>query len=158
MEKTYIRILKESLCRKKELLESLTKCNKRQEEILRQEVIDWKAFDEETIQKEKYIDELTRLDEGFDLIFAKVKEELVDHKEEYKEDILFMKKLIQTISDLSASLESGEYRNKAMIEQCFQKERSRINKKRVSAKVASVYYQNTKQINYVDPQMLDKRK
>lgn len=158
MTKQYIRILTESLCRKKELLEQLTRLSEKQSDLVKKEITDWGTFDECTDQKAGLIEELNKLDEGFDLVFGRVKDDLTEQKEEYREEIAFLQKCIRMVTDLSVSLEALEHRNKQTIEGKFQLEKKNVGKRRVTAKAATTYYQNTRQINTVDPQLLDRKK
>ena len=71
MEK-YLQILEESLIKKDGLLNKILTCSKRQEELLREERLDFEQFDDLVNEKDGYVDELVRLDEGFENLYANV--------------------------------------------------------------------------------------
>lgn len=157
MTKSYVRVLKESLCRKKEILKELLTDTAKQTELIDGEEIGWDEFERIMEHKEKLIEELEKLDDGFDLVFQRVQEELTGNPKQYETDIQFMKGLIRDITSLSTSLEADENRNKTAIERRMLTGKKELHRKKVSAKAATTYYQNAKQFNFVDPQLLDKK-
>lgn len=158
MDKNYVRVLKESLCRKKEVLQELLSLTMKQKELLEADSIDWDAFDHTIDDKSVQIAELERLDEGFDMIFEKVKGILQEQSEEYRDDIAMMQRLIRDITACSTSLEAAELRNKARLEERTMVSRRELRQIRRSATVASNYYKNNQQLNLVDPQLMDRKK
>ena len=58
-------ILSESLDKKLEVLQKIREYNKRQEEIFSAEEVDMSLFDDAVEEKQRLIDEVVHLDEGF---------------------------------------------------------------------------------------------
>ena len=64
-------ILSESLDKKLEVLQKIQDYNKRQEEIFSAENVDMSLFDDAVEEKQRLIDEVVRLDEGFEIMYEK---------------------------------------------------------------------------------------
>lgn len=60
-------ILSESLDKKLEVLQKIREYNKRQEEIFSAEEVDMSLFDDAVEEKQRLIDEVVHLDEGFEI-------------------------------------------------------------------------------------------
>ncbi len=65
-------ILSESLDKKLEVLQKIREYNKRQEEIFSAEKVDMSLFDDAVEEKQRLIDEVVRLDEGFEILYEKL--------------------------------------------------------------------------------------
>ncbi|MBU5429486.1 flagellar export chaperone FlgN [Kineothrix sp. MSJ-39] len=160
MEKQYITILIESLQKKSDILSELIKNSEKQAELLKENTVDWDAFDQGTDAKSDLIDTLNQLDQGFETVFTHVSELLQspEGKKAYAQQIKILQDLITEVTDKSITLQADEARNKASVEKRFQEYRAGIRKGRTSSKVAYGYYQNMNQLNYLPPQFLDNKK
>ena len=65
------------------------------------------------------IDGLDRLDEGFQALFNRVRDEINNNKAMYTQEIAVMKKLITEVTELGAKIEVQEARNKVKVEAMF---------------------------------------
>ena len=153
-----MQVLLESLQKKAKVLEAIQELNEKQKEALLAIPVLLKEFDGYTEEKGQYIEQLEKLDEGFDKVYDRVREELVQEKETHTAEIKQMQQLIQDIMDKSISIQAEEARNKKLVESVFTKERQKYKASRVSSKVALNYYSNMSKTNYVDPQFMDKKK
>jgi hypothetical protein len=120
----------------------------------------WEDFDENANCKMQLIEEIDKLDEGFEDLFDRVKEQLdaPGGKEKYAAEILRMQELIRRITEMSASIQAQEARNKTLVEQYFQQSRERIRKGRTSSKAAMDYYKSMSQTSFTQPHFLDNKK
>ena len=109
-------------------------------------------------EKAKLIAELEKLDDGFDEVFQKVRDDLTNHKEEYRDEIKTMQELIRSLTAKSATVQGQEARNKVLMEQKFTAIKGQVRKVRSSQKVVNQYYQNMMKVNLVDPQFTDSKK
>lgn len=157
MTTNYLKVMQESLLKKKEVLESIVLASEKQREIVSAEEVDWDAFERSVETKGVLIENLSKLDEGFQTIYDRVKEELEKNKETHKSEIAVMQELIRRITELSAKVETLELRNKSLIEKHFAREHQRIKQSKVGSKVAMEYYQRMNKINMVDPQLMDRK-
>ena len=99
-------MLEDSLIKKIEVMKDIQKENEKQKEILKNSnEVDEEAFDKILDAKGNLIDELLRLDDGFQSLFDRVKAEVGENKELYKDQIRRMQELIKEITGLSASIE-----------------------------------------------------
>ncbi len=158
MIENYLQILEESLHKKLDVLCKIEEVNKRQEQILKAEMVLDEEFDACITDKGVLIDELKKLDEGFESLYERIKEQLSAGKERYKIQIAALQKLITDVTEKSVSIQAQEARNKALVEQFFAKRKQELQKGRRSSKVAFDYYRSMNQSQVVMPQFLDKKK
>ncbi|SFR58898.1 hypothetical protein [Anaeromicropila populeti] len=143
MEKTvYLRILNDTLHRKQEALKMLKELTKQQEELLKAESFDEEAFNSKMDEKECYIKKLVELDNGFELIYQRVKNEIAECRNELKEEILLMQKLISEITALSVDVEVLEKKNRPVLERKIIDKKKKIKEVRLSNQTAASYYKN----------------
>ena len=86
-ENSYIQVLIQSLHQKVEALDSIIEKNQEQYEILSAEEADMDAFEKNIDEKSQYIDKIVFLDDGFEEIYTRVKEELDGNRAAYTEEI-----------------------------------------------------------------------
>ena len=154
---SYLSVLEESLKKKIAVLTKIQEANLSQSELLKEEKLDVEQFDKYVDQKDVYIKELEKLDEGFDALFERVKEPLTAQKDVYKTEIGFMQATIRSLTDKSAELEAMEQRNKKMVESRMAESRQAIRQSKLGSQAAMQYYQRMNRINTIDPQLMDKK-
>lgn len=157
MTTNYLKVLQETLQKKKEILESILKASEKQREIVSAEVVDWEAFDRGVEAKGVLIEQMMKLDEGFQNVYNHVKEELATNKDKHKAEIAGMQSLIRAVTELGVQVETLEMRNKALIEKRFAEEHKQIKQSKVGSKVAMEYYQKMNKLNVVEPQLMDRK-
>ena len=156
--RNYINILLQDLRKKNLVLDQIIEANLKQRDALEDPNLDPDDFDTIVEHKAKLIEQLEQLDDGFEQIYARVREELMTNKAQYAGEIKEMQALIRQLTDKSASIETQEQRNKAMMTQKFAMVRKQVREIRSSQKVVNQYYQNMMKTNYIDPQFLDNKK
>lgn len=154
----YLGILEESLQKKLKVLEEIIMYNQEQEKLLRKENTSLDELDENMSIKDELIQKVTALDEGFETLYERIKEQLLANKDAYKEQIQRLQQLISQVTEKGVSIQAQEARNKKLIEDYFKKERSEIRQNRQSSKAAYNYYKNVNNTNVVMPQMMDQKK
>lgn len=157
MANSYLKVMQESLLKKKEILDSILKASEKQREIVEATEVDWDAFDRSVEAKGVLIENLTKLDVGFETLYGRVKDELDANREVYRNDIAVMQNLIREITSLSASVETLEQRNKVLIERRFAQAKQQIKQSKIGSKAAMEYYQKMNKLNTVDPQLMDRK-
>ena len=158
MSQSGAQILLQSLEKKTKLLDDMIRQNGVQEELLKEEDLDMDAFDEAINQQGFYIEELDKLDQGFETVYDRVREELLRDKARYRMEIIRMKELIQQITDKIVTLNAGNMRNKMLAENQFNRKRVAIGTGASQNKAARNYYKNMNRLNYVSPQFYDNKK
>lgn len=158
MANEYMQMLAESLVKKSEILSELITKTNTQKEVVSAPEVDWDAFDAIVEDKGNLVEELVKLDDGFDALYARIKEELTANKAAYKNEIVKMQALIQEVTDKSTELQAMEHRNKALIEQRFAESKKAIKQSKMGSKAAMEYYQRMNNLKNVDPQLMDKKR
>lgn len=154
MTTNYLQIMIDSLKKKKDILIKIVSLNEVQDEILSGEELTRDAFENNMHEKGECIDELEKLDEGFQSVFDRIKEELSNNKQLYSDEIATMKKLIKEVTELGAKVEVQEARNKVKVEAMFRRERQEHKEAKRSASMAKSYYQNMSRVSD-EPQFMD---
>lgn len=151
-------MLEESLVKKLEIMNRIKEENAKQKEILSDpETVELEEFDKTVDIKGEYIDNLLALDEGFQSLFDRVKEEVGNNRDQYADQIKRMQALIQDITAASASIEAEEHRNKKLAENFFSFARTRMNQSKQSSVAAFNYYQTMNNYKNVPPQFMDQK-
>lgn len=153
----YLQILKDSLIKKKDILTKLTELNDQQENIINQPEFDETVFNKNVDDKAELIEKLIKLDEGFNSVFERVKEQLNNNREAYTSQIKDMQGLVREVTDLAAQVEAKENRNKTLVANRFAAMRKEISDVRRSTQMANTYYKNMNKLDY-EPQFMDKKK
>ena len=154
----YLSVLEDSLKKKLQILDELTDYTTQQQELLKVEELDYEAFDRLVDQKDPLIQRIMELDQGFETVYDRIKEQLLGNKEQYAAQIRALQSLIGALTDKSVKLQTMEQRNKSAVEQQFRKSREKILQGRQNKQAALNYYKNMNNSNYVPPQFLDDKK
>lgn len=158
MNQSSAQILLQSLEKKNVLLDQMISLNSEQEVILKREEFDMDAFDEAINRQSACLEELDKLDHGFEAVYDRVREELMQNKERYRTEIAGMKEQIQQITDKIATINAGNMRNKMLAENQFKRKQLAIGSGISKNKAASNYYNSMNNLNYVSPQFYDSKK
>ena len=158
MSEAYMSMLIASQEKKLELLERAIELDREQEEIITGEKPDMGALDANIDAKGALIGELDRLDDGFETLYAKVRDEFINNKDAHKEEIRTLQELIRKITEKIAEVEAIEARSKMNFESFMKKKRHTIKDTRSSVKAANVYAVNMRKMNKIDSVFLDNKK
>lgn len=158
MEQTYVDIMIQSLNKKLQVLDRIVELNGIQKTQLEDAMATIEDFDKTVEEKAKLIEQMEQLDSGFEKLFARVKEELEANKEGYAEAIKTMQSCIRRITDKSMEIQAEEARNKDLMVRKFAYVKDSAKNVRTNSKVATQYYRNMMNLNYVDPQFMDNKK
>lgn len=158
MTDNYLTLLEESLQKKLQVMEEIQQYNLKQQEVFESEKVDMDSFDAAVEEKDRLIEKLTALDNGFESLYSKVKEELEGNRDKYRDQIKSLQKLVTEVTETSVAIQAQEARNKSLIEAYFRKEKESIRAGRRSSKAAIDYYKNMNRSSVVMPQMMDKKK
>ncbi len=140
------------------VLDKIIEANREQKEILSAEEMDTDRFEANLNLKGDLIDELNLLDDGFQEVYERIKEELGTNRENYKEEIKRMQELISAITERSVTVRAEEERNREAARKQFDNMRGSIQAAQRSRQAANTYYSSMSKINMIDAQFMDKRK
>lgn len=158
MTNQYLTILIESLQKKLKVLDEIHGFNEKQYQMFKNNQVSLDDFDRYVDEKGKLIETLSKLDDGFEMIYDKIAEEVIGNKERYASQIKVLQQLIREVTDKSVSIQAQEARNKSAVEQYFRREKQEVGNKKRSSAAAMNYYKNMSNTNVVPPQFMDKKK
>lgn len=157
MIENYLQVLEQSLHKKADVLSLIQEINQKQEQILKEEG-STEDFDVTIDEKGKLIEELTKLDEGFETLYEHIKEQLSVNKEKYKNQIDKLQQLIIKVTEKSVAIQAQESRNKKLAKDYFTIGRKSLQRNRATSKAALDYYKNMSNSQVSQPQFMDKKK
>lgn len=144
MEQTrnYVDILVNSLERKLEVLTKLEILESKEEDVFSNSKVSVEEVKNYMDRRDEYINKLMQLDSGFEKLFQRVREEINDNKEAYKDEIIKMQQLIKEISSKSVSIQAVEGRHKEDYAKLFEKKKQDIVGFKKNNKSVTNYYKN----------------
>jgi midasin (ATPase involved in ribosome maturation) len=155
---TYMALLEASLIKKSDTLDQLILLSKEQEIEISQETMNEDHFEEIFQKKDELIETILKLDDGFEQVYLRIKEELNNHPGSYQKEIGRLTGLIAEITDKGVTLQAIELRNKTNLELYLQRKRKGIRDSKVSMKSANNYYKNMANQNQQESYFFDKKK
>lgn len=153
----YISIMIEGLEKKVAILTKISKLNALQKEIAEAQRPQMEKFDEVVEEKGRIVDELVALDDGFEQVYNRVREQLTGNKDAYAEQIRRMKELITQITELSVKVQSEEARNREIVAAMFTRVKQSASETRKNSQAVTNYYKTMSRVEST-PQFLDKKK
>lgn len=146
----YVDMMRDALKRKKQILQVLLERTKHQETLLKDEEMDPEEFNATIEEKGTQIEELNKIDEGFDTLFKYVEKEITSNRMAYKEQIQEMQQLIGEVSELGIQIQALEHQNSGHFKVYLANQRKKIRDFHVNNKTASSYYQNMANVHKPD--------
>ena len=117
--------------------------NIRQGEELENPALDPDDFDKTVEEKSKQIEQLDLLDDGFQELFDRVKDDLKNHQDLYRDEIAQMQDYIRKLTSKSATIQVQETRNKDLMTKKFASVHKQVREVRKSQRVVNQYYKNS---------------
>lgn len=158
MIENYLDILEESLCKKSAALDEILEYNGAQERLLKEDKVSLEDLDENMNQKDLLVQKIMDLDEGFETLFDRLREQLYANKDLYSEQIRRLQGLIAQVTEKSVSVQAQEARNKKLIEDYFTAEKVQLRQGKKASKAAYGYYKSMSNSNAVPSQFMDQKK
>ena len=155
---SYIEILKQSLTKKIELLDTIMALNVLQKDMLENPDLDPDELEENLNRKAELVEQLSKLDDGFSQIYDRVRTDLTENRGAYSEDIARMKRDITAIMDKSTAIHSQEKRNQVLMQQKFTSVKKQIKEVKKSRQAVNSYYRNMMKMGTPDATFLDDKK
>ncbi len=159
----YLQIMIDSLNKKEKLLDELLERNKAQYELIKEkqyEDVDWTAFSLRVTEKDIAIDKIIEIDDGFDETYKLVKDEVISNRDKYRVKLKILQEIIGRLTDKGVAIQTGEERNRQIIDNIFSKTRQEIKKQRTGIKAASSYYKTMSNsvVRAAETSILDEKK
>jgi trans-aconitate methyltransferase len=154
----YLQIMIDSLVQKEELLKQIVDYNEKQQAIITAAEFDDQAFEQNLSDKGELVEKILKLDEGFNSVFNRVKDEVQHNKAKFKQPLQRLKELVSAVTDMGVRIQAQELRNKQLVEKRFAQMRKELsNAKRATSK-ANAYYKNANKLNNYESHFLDQKK
>lgn len=157
MTENYLKVLEESLEKKLQILQQLQEYSTEQQKVFQAPAVDLEKFDEYVDKKDKLIEELTILDNGFEALYHNISQELEGNREKYAAQIKQLQELVTRVTEKSVSIQAQEARNKKLVDDFFRRERANLAQSRKTSKAAFDYYRSMSNTNVQSPQFLDNK-
>lgn len=138
----YLGTLETSLKKKNRILTELIDLTESQEGILKEEEFDSDAFLGIVDKKTTLIDEVNKIDDGFDAVFKQIRDRVMSRPVLYKEEIINLQILIGELTEKGVELEVGERRNGLKLEQKLARDKAKIKQFKMSNEAVVKYYKN----------------
>lgn len=155
---TYLDMLQDSLKKKLDILNRIMDCQREESDMLKDENMDRDAFDRNITEKVELAESIDSLDDGFEQVYDRIREEMVNNKARYAVQIKNMQNMIAEISEKNVLIQAEENRIKLEVDNYAKRESAALRLRRDNGKAARSYYNNMKKLNYVGSQFMDKKK
>ena len=157
--KTYIDILIQSLQEKIKILDHIIRLSDEQDILLSQELsMDIDEFDKTIEEKGNLIEKVNELNDGFQTLYEKVKEELICRKNEYATEIQKMQELIKVVTDKSIEIQVKEKRNSMKLQRFLKDKSTEIKEFKKNSSTVASYYKSMSTQHQGQSYFIDKKK
>ncbi len=150
--------MKESLVRKKNYLQEILELTNKQGELAVAQELDENSFGEIVEKKDVLISNVNEIDKGFTAVYERVRKEIIQDKELYKDELKVIQDSIRQCVDIGMAIESAELRNKAALETAFAKSYRGVKQLKQSKQVANKYYKSMSNGMINDSILYDRKK
>lgn len=156
---SYLDLMHGSLIKKDKALTSILSVTQSQEKLLGEPAFNEEVFFDTLRKKDSYIEEINRLDEGFELTYSRIKDFIKDNPSMYESRITALQALIKKLVEKSIEIETSERRNKIKFDIVLNKGKEKIRSYNIKSNVATKYYSNMNGGGVgTDTYFLDKKK
>ena len=115
------------------------------------------VLDRSMTEKVELAESIDSLDDGFEKVYDRIREEMIAHKEGYVNQIRALQNMISEISEKNVLIQAEENRIRLEVENYAKRESAALRQRRDNGKAARSYYNNMKKLNYVGSQFMDKK-
>ncbi len=157
MDENYVQVLIDTITKKEETLRKILEITKRQELLSKQEVYSSDEMEATLNEKEIQIARINYLDEGFQSVYDRVRSEVRNNIEKYKQDVLTLQERIRTCTEIANEIQVLEERNRNRFSALFSKTRSEYSTSKTRANVAQNYFKTMNNSKVMDAYFVDKK-
>ena len=154
----YLDMLQDSLKKKLEILDGIMRHQREESDMLKMGSMDMETFDQNINEKVALAESIDSLDDGFEQVYDRIREEMINNREKYAAQIKAMQNMIADISEKNVLIQAEENRIRLEVDNYAKRESLALRQRRNNGKAARSYYNNMKKLNYVDSQFMDKKK
>lgn len=139
------------------MLKQIVDYNEIQQTIVTASEFKEEAFEKNIADKGAVVEKILRLDEGFNSVFNRIKEELQTNKKKYAKDIERLKTLVASVTELGVRIQAQELRNKQLVEKRFAQMRKELSQAKRTTSTANAYYKSVNNLNQYESHFLDQK-
>lgn len=141
--RTYLDILIHTLQKKVQVLDDVIISTNEQEKLLaKSNNMDLDEFNRIIEEKGNHIEQINELNEGFERLYERIKEELINKKAEYSTEIKQLQNLITIVTEKSLKIQAMEKQNYIKFQQFSKTKSAEIKEYKQSSKTVTSYYKN----------------
>lgn len=155
---TYLLMLNESLQKKLIIMQQILELTKQQDSCFQEEQEVVETMEHYVLEKEPLIQQLSKLDEGFDLVYAKIKTYVLDNTKEYSAEIKKLQESILEVTSLSVKIQTLEQGIKRKFELYLTSKKKEIKQFKINNQTATNYYKNMTGQPQGESYFIDKKK
>ncbi|MCR5525767.1 MAG: hypothetical protein K6F39_00090 [Lachnospiraceae bacterium] len=158
MNDSYISILIDSMIEKSKALDEVIERDQEQTELIGAEKPDLDAIKNNFDSLGELAKKISKLDDGFEVIYEKVRDEILNNKNAHKDEIKRLKELVAEVTEKAIKIQTTEARNKLAVTEFFTRERRNLGTRRSAVKALNQYkHAMGKAEMQAQPYFLDKR-
>lgn len=161
MKNSYVNILIESLVDKSSVLDEIIDEDAVQAKLLKEETPDLDLIQKSQDRIGELASKLDRLNEGFESVYERVRGELRNNKDLYREEIIRMQELITDITGKTVKIEAEQNRNKMSAERAFKDRKESLKGQRQKVQKINIYANQMHSVvpkGQMEATFLDKKK
>ena len=152
--RSYISIMIQCLKKKEGILDQIIQHNEKQAGLFLDVGLDPDVLEKSIEEKGALIRSLDLLDDGFQQTFERMREELTQNREQYRDEIRQMQQLITSITEKSNTIQVQEQKNKKAADEHFTSVHRQINQTKANFAKVSQYYRNVMDVKAKDIQQV----
>lgn len=153
-----LQLLIEALEKKKIVLQDILRKSQEQNDVASLEKFDAEKFDQLMDDKTALLNQMEVLDDGFDAVYQRIKNEMLDKKDAYKTEITCMQQLIRETIALGAQIHTTEARTKEKLGVAIERSRRDLRRQKQSSQTVRDYYKANSQLKYTESYFIDQKK
>lgn len=157
MDQNYVTVLVETLIKKKDALQTILRITKDQEAMAKGGSYQETDMERMLNEKEIQIARINTLDEGFQSIYERIRNEVMANREPYRAELQQLQQLIRECTDLGNEIMVLEERNQARFRQLFSQSKQQYSVSKNKANVAQNYFRTMNNAKVVDAYFVDKK-
>ncbi len=155
MENHYVQVLIDTIHKKEAVLHQILEITKQQEALSKRDTYASDEMEEAMNEKEILIARLNYLDDGFESVYDRIRSELRNHMENYRQEIGILQDAIRRCTKTGNEIQILEERNRNRFSMLFSNARSQYATSRTQANVAQNYHKMMNHSKIADAYFVD---
>lgn len=155
MENHYVQVLIDTIHKKEEVLHQILEITRQQEQLSKRNTYASEEMEAAMNEKEILIARLNYLDDGFESVYDRIRSELRNHIEDYRQEIGKLQDAIRRCTELGNEIQILEERNRNRFSMLFSNARSQYTTSKTQANAAQSYHKMMNNSKIADAYFVD---